>query len=457
VPIDSLRLLDGNPRRGDVDAVARSLARFGQRKPVVANRDGTVLAGNHTLLAAQSLGWESLAVLYVDDDAATAKAFALADNRTAALGSFDDEQLAVMLAEVQAADPELLAAASFGDDDLAALLGHEDGGAPGPVPGLVYPDEHVVDAALAHYRTAGFPYPPMPTHAAMQEINALAALDTDRLAGSDVGYHVADPYQPHRFETPVAGACTPMRQFHRDERLRYALELSLQNGKITDSSLLGTLAWVRNAQCAAQFRPGFALLMFRRFAPAGGTVLDTSTGFGGRLVGFFASDCGTYIGIDPNTATVAGNEAMTAELCPAGKRVELLALPAEDVPAAQLAGRADFAFTSPPYFAKELYSDEPTQSCVRYANGEAWRVGFLLPLLALQYAALVPGAYACLNVADVTVRGERYPLTEWTVNAGRTAGFAYERTERYPLSRVPGRGEHSPSYEQLVVLRRPLS
>ena len=55
-PIDTLHLLDGNPRRGNVDAVARSYERFGQRKPIVARRDGTVIAGNHQLLAARSLG-----------------------------------------------------------------------------------------------------------------------------------------------------------------------------------------------------------------------------------------------------------------------------------------------------------------------------------------------------------------------------------------------------------------
>ena len=34
VPIDSLTPLPDNPRRGDVAAVAKSLERFGQRKPL---------------------------------------------------------------------------------------------------------------------------------------------------------------------------------------------------------------------------------------------------------------------------------------------------------------------------------------------------------------------------------------------------------------------------------------
>lgn len=122
-PVDGLQLLPGNPRRGDVDAVARSLERFGQRKPIVARRDGTVVAGNHTLQAVQRLGWPEIAVVWVDDDDATAKAFALADNRTAELGGYDDEALAAMVSEVGAVDMELLGAAGYSEADLEALVG----------------------------------------------------------------------------------------------------------------------------------------------------------------------------------------------------------------------------------------------------------------------------------------------------------------------------------------------
>jgi ParB-like chromosome segregation protein Spo0J len=122
VPLDQLRMLKGNPRRGDVAAVKRSLERFGQRKPVVARADGTVIAGNHMLAAARELGWPELAVTRVDDDDATAKAFALADNRTAELGSFDLGDLAAMAADVFAVDPGLLEAASYSEADLNALL-----------------------------------------------------------------------------------------------------------------------------------------------------------------------------------------------------------------------------------------------------------------------------------------------------------------------------------------------
>jgi site-specific DNA-methyltransferase (adenine-specific) len=136
VPLDDLTPLEGNPRRGDVAAVARSLRRFGQRKPIVARRDGTVVAGNHTLAAARELGWSEIAVVRVDDDEATAKAYALADNRTSVLGSFDEADLAAMVGEVFAADPELLEAASFDEAYLNELLAGRE-----PPTALTDPDE----------------------------------------------------------------------------------------------------------------------------------------------------------------------------------------------------------------------------------------------------------------------------------------------------------------------------
>jgi DNA modification methylase len=129
VPIDNLTPLDENPRRGDVDAVARSYKQFGQRKPIVARRKsnkngkptGMVIAGNHQLLAAKSLGWTEIAVVFVDDDAKTAKAFALADNRTHDLGDYDNVMLASLLEELKL-DDNLFAATGYTPTDLKDIL-----------------------------------------------------------------------------------------------------------------------------------------------------------------------------------------------------------------------------------------------------------------------------------------------------------------------------------------------
>jgi hypothetical protein len=457
----------GNPNIGDVEAVRASLRANGQyRTPVTRPLpDGglQVLAGHTTRLAAIAEHMP-LRVDVVDADDKTARRIVLADNRTAQLSRYDED---LLLAILDGGDMEGTGWDQTAYEELLDGQGSEnpydysDGGTaaedePPQVPGAqgVYADDAVIAAAFEHFRRAGFPYPVVPKYAAMQQINRLARTVDEALLNTTAAYHVADPYQPHRFETPIPGTRTPLQVFGLDEPFQHALRLALETGQITPSSLMGTLAFARNAQLAAQFRPGFALAMYRRFAPPGGTVLDTSTGFGGRLTGFLASRCSEYIGIDPNTATLDGNRRLADDLCPPDKRVELHCLPAEDVPRDVVAGRCDFAFTSPPYFGKEMYSDEDTQSWKRYPAGEGWRKGFLVPMLALQHAALRSGSFSVVNIADVTIKRESYPLLQWTIDAAAEVGFKHERTERFPIGRVPGRGEAAEGFEPVVILRK---
>jgi hypothetical protein len=81
--------------QNNLDALAESLRMFGQRKPIVVSQDGTVVAGNGTLQAAISIGWKELDVVQVpaDWDAKKVAAFALADNRTAELATWDAREL----------------------------------------------------------------------------------------------------------------------------------------------------------------------------------------------------------------------------------------------------------------------------------------------------------------------------------------------------------------------------
>jgi site-specific DNA-methyltransferase (adenine-specific) len=121
VPIDTVELHPRNPRLGAVAAVAASLARFRQVKPIVVQRSTRyVVAGNHVVRAALSLGWTEIAANVQDLDDADAMALMLADNRTADLGGYDDVLLAAILAEQQAEDN--LAATGYDVDDVAALI-----------------------------------------------------------------------------------------------------------------------------------------------------------------------------------------------------------------------------------------------------------------------------------------------------------------------------------------------
>ena len=103
---DELCMFHKNPRVGNVETITESLKVNGQYRPIVVNvgtltgRPLEVLAGNHTLAAALSLGWKTIQATTVDVDDEHASRIVLADNRTSDLASYDDLKLHELLTEV---------------------------------------------------------------------------------------------------------------------------------------------------------------------------------------------------------------------------------------------------------------------------------------------------------------------------------------------------------------------
>lgn len=137
VPIESVGPWPENPRQGDAGAVAASLARFGQQRPIVVQRSsGLIVAGNHVWRAAAMVGemetalgfgsgrpWTHVAVVLSDLSSEEALGYLVADNRTSDLGTYDDDQLAKILVELAQAG-QLLGTGYDGDDvdELLASL-----------------------------------------------------------------------------------------------------------------------------------------------------------------------------------------------------------------------------------------------------------------------------------------------------------------------------------------------
>jgi DNA modification methylase len=133
-------------------AIRGSLVRFGQRKPIVLDAKGVVRAGNGLATAAQQLGWKKVwAVLWEDLEGHEATQYAIVDNRSGDLSTWDYQGLADQLGGLLADDlttfdelgelgwsPEelepLLAGDFPGDDDEEGTEEDGDAGDPPPVP-----------------------------------------------------------------------------------------------------------------------------------------------------------------------------------------------------------------------------------------------------------------------------------------------------------------------------------
>lgn len=106
VSLDALTFDPDNARKhsdANVSAIAESLRRFGQRKPVVVTAGNLIVAGNGTVEAAAFIGMTEVDVVRVPPDWTVdeVKAFALADNRTAELAEWNPEVLSAQLLELE--------------------------------------------------------------------------------------------------------------------------------------------------------------------------------------------------------------------------------------------------------------------------------------------------------------------------------------------------------------------
>lgn len=124
IPISQLKFYPGNARRGDIDLIAESLERLGQYKPIVVCKGDkapeyadVILAGNHTTMAAQRLGWDTIDAHIIDVDADTAKRIAIVDNKANDEATYEVEELVNLLTDL----PDL-AGTGFDRDELDELL-----------------------------------------------------------------------------------------------------------------------------------------------------------------------------------------------------------------------------------------------------------------------------------------------------------------------------------------------
>lgn len=117
-PISKLKPDPRNARKHSprsIESIKESLASFGQQKPIVILKGGTVIAGNGTLEAARQLGWKRLACVEFADEE-RARAYALADNRAAELSAWDVDELLDQLKELP------VAPACFTEGEVQDLL-----------------------------------------------------------------------------------------------------------------------------------------------------------------------------------------------------------------------------------------------------------------------------------------------------------------------------------------------
>jgi hypothetical protein len=102
-------------------------------------------------------------------------------------------------------------------------------------------------------------------------------------------------------------------------------------------------------------------------------------------------------------------------------------------------GKLDIAFTSPPYFNREQYSQDTNQSFKAYSEYEDWRDNFLRPTLTTIYEYLKNDRYILWNIADIKI-GESlyYPLEQDSIDVLTELGCEYKGKLKMLMTRMVG-------------------
>nr|DAH54006.1 MAG TPA: Putative modification methylase [Caudoviricetes sp.] len=180
----------------------------------------------------------------------------------------------------------------------------------------------------------------------------------------------------------------------------------------------GSLAF-SGAKMPLDFPADLAKSLIDEFCPIGGRVLDACAGWGGRLVGFLASNAGEYNGTDASPYQIEGDKAIWSTFqgyTEHEKAVTLNCSPFEKQPLQER--YFDFALTSPPYFDTEKYLGGE-QSRESNENYKSWRDNFYRVLIQKVFDALKHDAYFCLQVGS-----QRYPLLEDGKKLATDIGFS---------------------------------
>ncbi len=237
-------------------------------------------------------------------------------------------------------------------------------------------------------------------------------------------------------------------RFMHDNKLKRAIKLAYQHrDEGADTALpknIRRALELVNGGTIQNFKPMNARAVWEHICPVMfGDVLDFSSGYGGRMLGAMTSRFRYhYTGIDPNTRTYQGLQALGELLQEQdlGRGFDMNCVPSEDFEPEP--GRYDAAFSSPPYFNLETYTNEPTQCMNRYNNLDRWFEGYVAPTLQMIHRALNSDGIYAVNIADYKNGKEQFEIVERWKNLSISMGFDHVETIEMMLNVRPGVGNN---------------
>jgi 16S rRNA G966 N2-methylase RsmD len=160
-------------------------------------------------------------------------------------------------------------------------------------------------------------------------------------------------------------------------------------------------------------------------------ILDFSAGWGDRLAAAIGKEVDRYVGVDPNPCLYKGYKEIIDKLnvC---TNVSMIESPFQT---AELGDEMfDLVFTSPPYFALEIYSQKEGQS-IEHDSLEEWYNEFLMVSIKKSWEHLIVGGILGVNINDY---GTKRYIQRMVADVNKFSDSEYHGTIFYSAKMVDG-------------------
>ena len=246
---------------------------------------------------------------------------------------------------------------------------------------------------------------------------------------NNMGANILTQFFPEILDVVKSGKASPRDFFKDDKRLLGYCRTVLKY--CTSPLEMFKMMSFRGSSRCYNFRPATAKALYELYGKENSKVLDTSSGFGGRLLGFFtAKNTSEYVGIDPNTADSCNKFILYMSRYFTNKKAYVNKIGSEDFTIEsypQYENYFDISFTSPPYFNIERYSDDITQSHVKFNTYDAWVDGFYRNTIYNSCNSLKLDGVFAVNISWVD------NIKEYTEEFLNDCGFYIIKEDKYLL------------------------
>lgn len=216
-------------------------------------------------------------------------------------------------------------------------------------------------------------------------------------------------------------------RFYDDKKLKRAIDFCLRFKKSVTPPEVRTALEMIGGGVATNYKSMNAKALYEKYCPSGGVIYDFACGFGGRMTGALTSKNEyTYVGVEPCMETYTHLNELGLHIERNTKRsnsFKLYCMGSEDLELEE--NTIDFAFSSPPYFNLERYSDEITQCYNKFEEIEDWFDGYVIPTIKNIHRSLKVGSFYAVNIADFNVGKTRVEYVDRWIEISKDLGFEY--------------------------------